>query len=246
MDAVRHSRGDTNPDNPGLVFLRYKGSNEVWVTPEKLEKVRAQSKAIDKRWKAKDSAKEYKRTYAQRYYHRPKRKAQQAEYYRRGEVRAKYREKYHSNKDFYQKRNREYLKKPTAQARAKAYRQRPEVKKRVQAGHKKWRQTPRGRLIHNLRSRIYTALRNNGFKKTGKSKELFGCEWDQFKAHIESRFKLGMSWRNHGVFWHIDHIRPLARYDLSDATQQRQAFHYTNCQPLWIEENLRKNKYDSF
>jgi hypothetical protein len=47
-----------------------------------------------------------------------------------------------------------------------------------------------------------------------------------------------MSWDNHGE-WHIDHIIPL-----SSAKNENDVYtlcHYTNLQPLWAEENLRKS-----
>jgi hypothetical protein len=48
-----------------------------------------------------------------------------------------------------------------------------------------------------------------------------------------------MTWANHGE-WHIDHIRPLASFDLRKEDHLVLAFHYTNLQPLWAQENLRK------
>jgi hypothetical protein len=49
-----------------------------------------------------------------------------------------------------------------------------------------------------------------------------------------------MTWENYGS-WHIDHIKPFTAFDdLTDPEQQREVCHYTNLQPLWAEDNLRK------
>jgi hypothetical protein len=59
------------------------------------------------------------------------------------------------------------------------------------------------------------------------------------RARLEVKFQQGMSWDNYGQ-WHIDHIKPLAKFDLTDRTQFLAACHYTNLQPLWAEDNLSK------
>jgi hypothetical protein len=97
------------------------------------------------------------------------------------------------------------------------------------------------RLRVNLRSRLCQAVRI-GSKKGSAVRDL-GCSVEEFKKYIESRFQEGMSWDNwgkgHGK-WQIDHIRPLAVFDLSDESQVKAACHYTNLQPLWSEENAKK------
>lgn len=87
------------------------------------------------------------------------------------------------------------------------------------------------------RLRIWEALK--GKRKKERSVGLIGCSYEHLKIHIESLFVDGMGWHNMGE-WHIDHIRPLASFDLSDTEQQKLAFHYTNQQPLWAADNLKK------
>ncbi len=52
-----------------------------------------------------------------------------------------------------------------------------------------------------------------------------------------------MSWDNYGE-WHIDHIVPLSSFDLTDKSQVNKVCHYTNLQPLWAIDNLRKGDRD--
>lgn len=73
-----------------------------------------------------------------------------------------------------------------------------------------------------------------------------GCSVEAFRSHIESQFRDGMTWDNWGRGWggarewHLDHIRPLASFDLTDLKQVAEACHYTNIQPLWASENRSK------
>lgn len=91
-----------------------------------------------------------------------------------------------------------------------------------------------------LRTRVLSALRGKGVK-SHKTMDLIGCTIEHLKLHLQSQFKPGMQWNNHGPKgWHIDHIVPCARFDLSKPEEQKRAFHYTNLQPLWAHENQAK------
>jgi hypothetical protein len=48
-----------------------------------------------------------------------------------------------------------------------------------------------------------------------------------------------MTRKNYGK-WHVDHIRPCASFDLTNPKQQQICFHYTNLQPLWAIDNIKK------
>ena len=71
--------------------------------------------------------------------------------------------------------------------------------------------------------------------------ELIGCSVSKLMKHLEGKFQDGMTWETRGVHgWHVDHIIPCKVFDLTDPEQQKQCFHYTNLQPLWAEDNLKK------
>ena len=96
------------------------------------------------------------------------------------------------------------------------------------------------RLADNLRARVRHII--SGDAKSGSSVEDLGCSIKQLKQHLESKFKPGMTWGNYGFRgWHIDHIVPLSKFDLTDREQFLQACHYTNLQPLWWQDNLKKS-----
>ena len=69
--------------------------------------------------------------------------------------------------------------------------------------------------------------------------DLVGCSIPELRKRLTQQFLPGMTWDNYGK-WHIDHIRPCASFDLTDPEQQKQCFHYSNLQPLWAADNLRK------
>ena len=92
-------------------------------------------------------------------------------------------------------------------------------------------------LSHRIRRAIY----DQRGVKSAKTLELLGCSITDARIHIENQFREGMNWKNHGIIgWHIDHIIPCSSFDLTKIEDQNKCFHYTNLQPLWAEENLRK------
>lgn len=98
------------------------------------------------------------------------------------------------------------------------------------------------RIRRTLRSRLTNALKGKG-AKSQKTLELLGCSVEQLKQHLEMQFQEGMDWSNYGKHgWHVDHIIPCVSFDLFDPEQQKKCFHYTNLQPLWAEDNLKKGK----
>lgn len=108
---------------------------------------------------------------------------------------------------------------------------------------KRKKTSPVFKLSENIRNRIYQGLK--GFIKTSKAEELLGCTFNEFKYYLESKFIEGMSWSNYGTGWHVDHIKPISLFNLIDPEEQRKAFNYTNCQPLFALDNLKKsNKYE--
>jgi len=94
------------------------------------------------------------------------------------------------------------------------------------------------RLTCNLRKRMCKLIRKEW--RGGSAVKDLGCSVKEFKKYIEKQFGEGMSWNNYGE-WHIDHILPLKSFDLSDREQFKKAAHYTNLQPLWAEDNIRKS-----
>lgn len=97
---------------------------------------------------------------------------------------------------------------------------------------------PINKIKNSLRARINGLM--NGKYKNPKTIELLGCDYEFLIKYIENKFTDGMSWENYGFYgWHIDHIIPLSYGKNED--EIRKLFHYTNLQPLWRIDNLRKN-----
>ena len=80
--------------------------------------------------------------------------------------------------------------------------------------------------------------------------QLCGCTLQELRLYLERRFLPGMTWNNYGLRgWHIDHVQPIASFILRDPAQVARCFHWSNLQPLWAADNLKKGavtKTDQF
>jgi hypothetical protein len=93
------------------------------------------------------------------------------------------------------------------------------------------------RLSMNIRRRLLLFLKCKNIKKNNKTFDIIGCSPQHLEQYLEQQFVEGMTWSNHGE-WHIDHIIPL-----SSAKTEEEIYklcHYTNLQPLWATDNLKK------
>jgi hypothetical protein len=99
------------------------------------------------------------------------------------------------------------------------------------------------KLLLNLRCRLRDALK--GTSQSTRTLKLLDCSVLFFKKYYESKFTEGMSWEKvmSGEI-HCDHIKPVAAFDKTEIDWQFKCFHYSNLQPLWAEDNLKKrDKY---
>jgi len=89
----------------------------------------------------------------------------------------------------------------------------------------------------NLRNRINKIFLNKS--KPNKTFEMLGCSIEFAKRYLENQFQDGMTWDNYGK-WHVDHKIALCTAKTTEELEK--LCHYTNLQPLWAIDNLRKNK----
>lgn len=99
------------------------------------------------------------------------------------------------------------------------------------------RDDPIEKFKRYIRTRIYNCLRN---KKTKHAIEYLGCSSDEYFAWIFS-YNQHCLLENHGKEWHIDHVIPISKFDLTNQEEQLLAFNWRNTMPLSSKDNLSKN-----
>jgi hypothetical protein len=101
------------------------------------------------------------------------------------------------------------------------------------------KENPSFKIAHTLRKRIRTVLK--GGKKVDNTLKLLGCSLEFFKEWLSYCFTSDMTFENHGSLWHLDHVIPCSKFNLTIELQQRQCFHWSNMKPMYARDNIRKN-----
>jgi hypothetical protein len=173
-----------------------------------------------------------RKLHMQNYYNKNKEhiKEHQLKYYNKNkQVRQKY---YNENKQEIQKYNNEYY----ASNKAKISKRKLEYEKNKRKNDHLYN------LSYSIRRNINISIKGRGYTKKSKTQDILGCNFEEFKIYIESKFEPWMSWENKGLYngelnygWDLDHIIPL-----SSANSEEEIIklnHYTNFQPLCSKVN---------
>ena len=92
----------------------------------------------------------------------------------------------------------------------------------------------------DIRNLINDSFKRKNCIKPKKTEEILGCSMSEFKEYILSKCTEGVKLEDFGLYgYHIDHVIPLASATSLDDIIR--LCHYTNLQPLWCKENLKKS-----
>jgi hypothetical protein len=196
-----------------------------------------------------EKRREYARNYAREWRRKNPDKVKEVNRSDKNKIRqARYRatHKHIDRKPYMDKYNKDYYQKNRESNISRAIKFKQDNPERVRETTRLWyknggmRKGTNARLALDIRRRINTALKYN--YKSSSTEVLLGATIAEVKIHLEKQFKPGMSWDNHTHRgWHIDHIVPVSSFDLSRDEEQKKAFHYTNLQPLFAIDNLKKS-----
>jgi hypothetical protein len=104
----------------------------------------------------------------------------------------------------------------------------------------------RERRHNDSKYKITIVLRNRFRKfykyKTNSSKDIVGISCEEYIKWIEFNFKEGMTWENHGILWHIDHLIPCYWFNHMNEIESKLCFNWINTRPLYAKTNLSRKK----
>jgi len=92
-------------------------------------------------------------------------------------------------------------------------------------------------MIKLVRSQVYRTFKNSNLKMINHSIEYLGCDTETLKEHFKNKMTDDMTFDN----IHIDHIKPVSRFNLEDEEEILKCCQFTNLQPLLSKDNLELN-----
>ena len=124
---------------------------------------------------------------------------------------------------------------------AAAKRAATKVAKDMRRNRRNWRYANDPQYRAALAARRIAKRALKATKITARTEARLGCALAEFRLHIERQWMPGMDWTNNtNDGWHIDHKVPLSRFDFKCPLQVKLASHFTNLQPLWASDNMKK------
>jgi len=116
----------------------------------------------------------------------------------------------------------------------------------VDRANEKPRPPGRVRLLKAQTARVKRELAKVGVKVTAAAaRGLLGFDQPPQRAAdglwecLAAKLAPGMAEDNYGA-WHVDHVTPVALFDLRQPDHRRRAFHCANMAPMWAADNLAK------
>jgi len=215
-------------------------------------------KAQANKWKAKN--KQHLKEYTKEYWGKNKEKqnakrrgdpkilaARRKYYYEHKEQELANKKKYDTkNKETVNKKAREYYWKNPELARSKSRSWNKEnpgkvAKRNLKYYHEHYKNDELFKLQRNIRKALYKSLKKNNLEKTNSTFKMLGYTKQQLKKHLEKQFDETMAWKNYGLVWHVDHIKPI-----SWAKTKEEIIEYNqlkNLQPLDAILNMKKSNH---
>ena len=252
-------RGDPHPKYPELVFSNwnFRNNSEYWVTELQLKKMRENAaKRVKNLTNIEITRRQkYAQNYSKSAYEKIKKnptllseKRENNRIWANSNKGKETQKKYFSaNKNEIYARRKEWIEetKPKRKQVQEKYYQKNRKRINAKARERQNKRTQNDTefvLSRLVRRRIYMGVKRHNVKKWEKSINLLGCTYTELRKHLESQFKLGMTWDNLGRGgWHIDHIIPLNCFNLNKPSHQKVCFNWQNLQPLWEKDNILKS-----
>jgi hypothetical protein len=96
------------------------------------------------------------------------------------------------------------------------------------------------RLAENLRCRLNSAIKCK--RKSGSAIKDLGCNLEELKRHLESKFYGGMSWDTWGKGpgkWNIHHVVPFHVVDIQVKENFLKVANFSNLSPIWYDDHVK-------
>ena len=116
-------------------------------------------------------------------------------------------------------------------------------KERTLEYQREYHKKPKVKASRSYRQSFRSVLDRIGTKKEKHTIDYVGYSAEDFKKHIESLWKPGMTWENQGIGkgkWQIDHNKEVMEFLDEGITDPKIIHDLNNLQPLWHDEHSKK------